>query len=157
MADHDPEGTVYDAVGGADAFLRLALALHERCLADPELNHPFSHDLDPDHVPHLAAYLGEVFGGPTAYSRPGHDHGFVLGIHAGQGMEPDLGWRFVDCFVLAFDDAHLPDDPRLRATLREYMEWAAAEVIKVSPIGMVAPDQAPVPRWGWNGLEPATS
>jgi hemoglobin len=59
--------------------------------------------------------------------------------------------------VLAFDDAHLPDDPRLRATLREYMEWAAAEVMKVSPIGMVAPDRAPVPRWGWNGLEPATS
>jgi hypothetical protein len=26
--------------------------------------------------------------------------------------------------VLAFDDAHLPDDPRLRATLREYKEWA---------------------------------
>jgi hypothetical protein len=48
--------------------------------------------------------------------------------------------------VLAFDDAHLPDDPRLRATLREYMEWAAAEVMKVSPIGMVAPDRAPVPR-----------
>ncbi len=38
----------------------------------------------------------------------------------------DLGRRFVECFVLAADDAHLPDDPTFRAALRDYMQWAVA-------------------------------
>ena len=154
MDDPGSDRSVYAAVGGADGFQRLAAALHERCLADPVLNHPFSHGIDPDHVPHLAAYLGEVFGGPTNYTRPGHDHGFVLGIHAGQGMDDDLGDRFTACFVAAFDDAGLPDDPRLRTALRSYMEWAAAEVMSLSAVGSVAPAEAPLPRWGWDGPEP---
>ena len=40
--------TLYEFAGGQRAFEVFAAALHARCLADPELNHPFSH---PD-VPH---------------------------------------------------------------------------------------------------------
>ena len=40
--------TLFEFAGGEPAFLALATAHHARCLADPELNHPFSHeDLDP--------------------------------------------------------------------------------------------------------------
>jgi hypothetical protein len=35
--------SVYDAAGGAAAMLALAHAWHQRCLADPEAQHPFSH------------------------------------------------------------------------------------------------------------------
>jgi hemoglobin len=35
--------TLFEHAGGAEAFLTLARAHHARCLADPELNHPFSH------------------------------------------------------------------------------------------------------------------
>jgi hemoglobin len=43
--------------GGDAAFLALARAHHARCLADPELNHPFSHpDQHPQHLERLAAY-----------------------------------------------------------------------------------------------------
>jgi hypothetical protein len=53
----------------AGAFSALATAHHARCLADPELNHPFSHgDQHPQHVERLAAYWAEVMGGPEAYS-----------------------------------------------------------------------------------------
>lgn len=60
--------TLFDYAGGATALVALATALHERCLEDPVLNHPFSHDMNPEHLDRLAGYLGEVFGGPPAYS-----------------------------------------------------------------------------------------
>jgi hemoglobin len=77
----------------------------------------------------------------------------MLGIHAGQGADDDLGARFVACFVQAADDAGLPDDPAFRAGLRRYMEWAVGEVLSYSPRESRVPAGRPVPRWGWNGLE----
>ena len=34
--------SIYESAGGEKAFLALAAACHERCLQDPELNHPFT-------------------------------------------------------------------------------------------------------------------
>ena len=83
--------TLYDFAGGGPAFLALAQAHHARCLADPELNHPFSHeDLNPHHVERLGAYWAEVMGGPPVYSREYSDHSAMLNLHAGRGI-PSLG------------------------------------------------------------------
>ena len=139
--------------GGDDAFLALATAFHRRCLEDPVLAHPFSHPGNPEHVRRLADYWAEVFGGPPRYSGWFGGHSAMLGIHAGQGAEADLGERFVSCFVRAADDAGLPDDPRFRAGLRAYMEWAVDEVLAYSPQGSRVPDALPLPRWSWDGLE----
>lgn len=144
--------SMYDVAGGGPAFLALAAALHERCLADPELNHPFSNS-SPGHVERLADYWAEVFGGPPRYSESHGDHSGVLGIHAGQGAEEDLGSRFVACFMRALDDAQLPDDPEFRAGLRSYIESATREVIFYSPRGSQVPAALAVPRWGWDGAE----
>ena len=147
--------TLYEYAGGYDALLRLAQAHHERCLADPELNHPFSHDdLDPQHVARLAAYWAEVMGGPPRYSELPSDQSFLLHLHAGHGDMSDLGRRFVECFVAAADDAGLPSDPEFRETLRAYMEWAVADVLAYSPRDAVVPADLPIPRWSWDGLQP---
>jgi hemoglobin len=149
--------SMYEFAGGDEAFLALAAAHHERCLADPVLNHPFSHTGDPNHVEHLAAYWAEVFGGPRRYSANLGGQSFALGLHASTGAEDDFGPRFVDCFVRAADDAQLPDDAEFRKALRDYIEWAVAEVMGVSPQGSVVPRDLPFPRWSWDGLvtEPA--
>jgi len=145
--------SVFEFAGGEQAFLALAAATHERCLADPELAHPFSHgDLRPDHAERLGRYWAEVFGGPPWYSeRAGQSA--MLSIHAGEGAGTDLGERFVRAFELAIDDAGLPQDPDLRATLGRYIAWATDEVMAYSPPGSVVPDELRVPRWGWEGLE----
>lgn len=142
--------SIYDFAGGAPAVLALAAAMHERCLQDPELNHPFSHS-SPGHVERLADYWAEVFGGPAKYSRSHGDHSSVLGIHAGEGAGEDLGARFVACFRQALDDAQLPDDPEFRSVLQSYIESATSEVILYSPHGSKVPAGLPVPHWGWNG------
>jgi hemoglobin len=148
------EPTLYEYAGGAPAFLALATAHHARCLADPELNHPFSHPgQHPQHVQRLAAYWGEVLGGPPAYSTECADQSHILYLHSGNGMLDDLGRRFVDCFVGAMDDAELPADPRFRAAMRGYMEWAVADILHYSPHDAKTPTDAAMPHWSWSGLQ----
>jgi hemoglobin len=147
--------SLYEFAGGDAAFLALARAHHARCLADPQLNHPFSHPgQHPEHVERLAAYWAEVLGGPPRYSAECSDESAMLRMHAGNGDMTDLGRRFVDCFVLAADDAGLPADPEFRAALRAYMEWAVDDVLSHPEPADIAP-RLPMPRWGWDGLRPA--
>jgi hemoglobin len=40
--------SIYEFAGGRPAFRTLAAAHHQRCLADPVLEHPFSHPGNPD-------------------------------------------------------------------------------------------------------------
>ncbi len=147
--------SLYEFAGGDAAFLALARAHHARCLADPELNHPFSHpDQHPQHVERLAAYWAEVFGGPPRYSTECGDHSGVLRMHAGNGDMSDLGRRFVECFAAAADDAGLPSDPDLRAVLLDYMRWAVDEVLLYPDGEARVPADLAMPRWSWDGLQP---
>ncbi|WP_375425952.1 group II truncated hemoglobin [uncultured Friedmanniella sp.] len=150
--------TLYDFAGGEAALLRLARAHHARCLADPELNHPFSHPgQHPLHVERLAAYWAEVLGGPATYSTEMSDHSQVLRTHAGNGDMSDLGRRLVRCFVEAMQDADLPDDPDFRAAMRAYMEWAVQDVLEHEVMADID-DAMAMPRWSWDGLQaPAAS
>jgi hemoglobin len=150
--------SLFAFAGGEPAFLALAAAHHARCLADPGLNHPFSHpDQHPHHVERLAAYWAEVLGGPPRFSQECGDQSAIQRMHAGNGDMGDLGERFVACFVAAADDAGLPADPDFRAALRAYMEWAVADVLAYSPIDAVVPPGLPMPRWSWDGLQPFTA
>ena len=145
--------TLYDHAGGEPAMLALATAHHARCLADPELNHPFSHTgQHPQHIERLAAYWAEVLGGPPRYSTASGDHSGVLLMHARNGDMHDLGRRFVACFVAAADDAGLPTDPEFRDALRAYMEWAVADVLEWPDEGTQVPPGRAVPHWTWDGL-----
>jgi hemoglobin len=146
--------TLYEFAGGGPALLALADAHHARCLADPELNHPFSHPgQHPEHVQRLALYWGEVLGGPPEFSSNCSDQTAVLQMHAGNGDMTDLGRRFVRCFSEAMDDAGLPADPDFRTAMVSYMRWAVDGVLEYpAPGSLVGPGQ-PMPRWGWDGLE----
>jgi hemoglobin len=147
--------SIYEYAGGAPAFLALATDFHARCLADPVLEHPFSHTGgNPEHVQRLADYWGEVFGGPPMYSRSFGGHSAMLSVHANQGAGSDLGDRFVVCFADALDGAGLSADPELRAAMSAYIRWATDEVMSYSPLDAKVPPDLPTPRWDWDGLRP---
>ncbi len=150
--------TVYEFAGGEAAFLALATALNERCLADPVLNHPFSHPGHPQHLERLAGYLAEVFGGPPTYSESCGGHSAMLLIHSQSGAEDDLPSRFVSCFDSAVEDAAFSYDLEFRQLLHEFIVSATREVHTYSPHGSVVPQSLEMPRWSWNGPEsPSTS
>lgn len=150
----DTRPSLYEFAGGDAAFLRLATAHHARCLADPELNHPFSHPgQNPKHVERLAAYWAEVMGGPPAYTQHwGGDETSLVAMHADMGDMSDLARRFVSCFAGAADDAQLPEDGEFRAALRAYMEWAVGDIALSHPRDSDVPAGLTVPRWSWDGL-----
>jgi hemoglobin len=147
--------TLYEYAGGASAFEPFAAALHERCLADPELNHPFSHPgQNPEHTQRLAAYLAEAFGGPARYSAQCADQSYLVRLHAGNGGGmSDLGRRFAGCFMLAADDAGWPADPEFRSVIRAYIDWAV-DTVALSHIGDTdVPAGLALPHWSWDGLQ----
>jgi hemoglobin len=148
--------SLFEFAGGEPAFLALAAAHHARCLADPELNHPFSGtDRNPHHVRRLAAYWAEVLGGPPQFSDACSDHSAVLRMHSGNGAMDDLGRRFIACFDHAMDDAELPADPQFRAAMHAYMVWATADVTAFPTSSDEVPSRLSMPRWSWDGLERA--
>jgi hemoglobin len=147
-------GSIYEAVGGNDAFLRVARAFHTRALADPVLNHPFSHPGHPQHVERLPAYWAEALGGPATYTTEMSDQTGMLRVHANNGMGPDFEERFLACFMAALDDAAVSDDPALRAALRAYMSWSLEDVLQYSPRDAVVAEGLPIPQWSWDGLKP---
>jgi hemoglobin len=146
--------TLYEFAGGEQAFQPFADALHARCLADSELNHPFSHPgQHPEHNQRLAAYLAEAFGGPARYSAECADQSHVVWLHAGNGDMSDLGRRFADCFMLAADDAGWPADPEFRSVIRGYIDWAVQTVAESHPHDTDVPAGLPLPHWSWDGLQ----
>jgi hemoglobin len=92
--------TLFEFAGGEPAFLALAAAHHERCLRDPDLNHPFSHPgQHPQHVERLAAYWAEVMGGPPTYSASGGGRGAQLPrrqTRAARSEDPRWSWDGVE-------------------------------------------------------------
>jgi hemoglobin len=143
--------TLYDAMGGADAVLRLARAWHERVLADAVVSHAFSHGFRDDHTERLAAYWSEQLGGPPAYSDGLGDHSLVLRLHSGNGEHAEMNRRAETCFAQAMDDAGLPDDPRLRATLTAWFNWGVELMDSHPDSPATVPRHLPMPHWTWDG------
>ena len=144
--------SIYEAAGGRPAFHALAHAWHQRCLADPVISHAFSHgDLHPEHTARLASYWAETLGGPADYTSTMGDESDVLRMHSGNGEHLEMDERAQLCFAQALDDAGLPDDERLRTTLREWFRWATAGMARHPDSADDVPAGLPMPHWTWDG------
>jgi truncated hemoglobin YjbI len=143
--------SVYDAMGGGPAVLRLARAWHARVLADEVVGHAFSHGFRDDHDQRLAAYWAEQLGGPPAFTATMGDHSTVVRMHSGNGVHEEMDRRAEACFVLALDDAGLPGDARLRSTLTEWFHWGIELMDSYSTGPDEVPEGLPFPRWSWDG------
>jgi hemoglobin len=143
--------TIYEAAGGNQAFIDLAHAWHLRCMADPIVSHAFSHGFHPQHTERLAAYWAEALGGPQDYTASVSDESTVVRMHSGNGEHQEMDECAQLCFAQALDDAHLPDDPRLRATLTAYFRWATSRMAAHPQSPDSVPANLPLARWSWDG------
>ena len=89
--NHPAETTtpsLYDWAGGAEALTRLTTIFYAKVAADPLLAPVFAR-MGEDHPRHVAAFVGEVFGGPKAYSgqhgEPG-GHAEMVSHHVGRRL-----------------------------------------------------------------------
>jgi hemoglobin len=144
--------SVYEAVGGAEAVVRLAHAWHERVLADDLVSHAFEGGFHPHHTERLAAYWGEAWGGPPTYSERYGTESDVVRIHSGNGPHEEMDRRSIVCFERALDQVGLVE-PRLRRVLLAYFTWATTTTMAAYPDDANdVPEGLRIPRWSWDGL-----
>jgi hemoglobin len=146
------EPTIYEYAGGGTAWRALAEAHYRRCLTDPVLIGVFGTEGKPDHAEHLAAWLGEVFGGPATYTERYGGHEGMVSHHLGRLITEEQRVRFVDALLEAASEAGMPSDARFRDALRAYGDWGSRIALEYSQPGMAPPKGEPPPRWGWDGL-----
>ncbi|PXY22755.1 group II truncated hemoglobin [Prauserella muralis] len=140
--------TLYEWAGGRSALLRLTETFYRTVLED-ELLEPVFRGMDPAHPRHVADWLGEVFGGPPAYSghRGGHRH--MIGRHLGRAITEQQRRRWVSLLLDAADEAGLPADPEFRAAFAGYLEWGSRLAVVFSRPGAEVDVEEPMPRWDW--------
>lgn len=145
--------TLFEALGGAEGVLQLALAWHEQVLADEIVAHAFSHGFHPQHTERLAAYWGEAWGGPPTYSEQYGNESSVVRMHSGNGVHQAMDDRAIDCFDQAMDDVGLAD-PLLRRVLHDYFSWATTNTMAAYPEDADdVPQGLQIPHWSWDGLQ----
>ena len=119
------------------------------------VSHAFSHGFHPDHTARLAAYWAEALGGPADYTGTIQDQTRSCRMHSGNGPHDEMDRLALHCFVAALDDADIPDDPRLRATLADYFDRGIATLNHTYETLDEVPDGPPLAHWSWDG--PSTS
>ena len=147
--------TVYEAVGGYEALVRLARAWHERVMADEVVSHAFHGTVHPQHTERLAAYWAEALGGPPMYSDTIGDETSVVRLHSGNGPHDEMDERAIACFDEALADVGLVDDERLRRVLHDYFAWTTTTVMaRYHESADDVPDDLSIAEWSWDGVQP---
>jgi truncated hemoglobin YjbI len=150
---HDPpppdQASLFQWAGGFPALLRLTRRFYEvHVPTDPLLSGLFS-QMSPDHPKRVAAWLGQVFGGPRAYSERYGEYDRMISQHLDKALTPEQRARWVLLLARSADDVALPADAEFRAAFTAYLEWGSRVALENSQPGVHPPPHMPVPRWWW--------
>jgi truncated hemoglobin YjbI len=149
MENPEPVPTLFEWAGGAPALLRMTTIFYRQYVPDDPLLGPLFAEMAPDHPERVAAWLGEVFGGPRAYSERYGDYDRMVSRHLGRALSEEQRARWVQLLCRSADDAGLPTDPEWRAAFVAYLEWGSRLALENSQPGAHPPPHMPVPRWWW--------
>lgn len=146
-ADGTP--SLFEWMGGEPRLRALFDEFYRRVRLDPLIGPVFA-GMDPEHARKVAAFVGEVFGGPPAYTDAGGSHTTMIVRHMGRMLTKEQRSRWVALLIETGDGMGLPEDPEFRAALVGYLEWGSRLAVMNSAAGVAAPEGAPpMPRWGW--------
>jgi len=145
--------SLYEWAGGSQALERLFETFYGKVVGD-EVIGPVFDGMSRDHPKHVAAWIGEVFGGPAVYSTTRGGHGAMVGHHAGRSLTEQQRRRWADLLHDAADDVGLPDDPEFRSAFAAYVEWGTRLAVAFSRPGADTGVPEPMPTWGWGEVRP---
>jgi len=144
--------TLYEWIGGSAAIERLFTLFYERVPSDPLLAPVFAH-MDPAHARHVAAFVGEVLGGPKAYSEDHGGHAHMIRKHLGRALTEPQRRRWIALLLDCADEVALKDDPEFRSAFVAYLEWGTRLAIINSQPGAQVVEEQPMPQWGWGEVK----
>jgi CDGSH-type Zn-finger protein/truncated hemoglobin YjbI len=145
--DRDP--TLFEWAGGFPALTRMTRFFYGKYVPEDPLLAPLFANMSPDHPERVASWLGEVFGGPKAYSEGYGGYERMISQHLGKELREEQRARWVQLLCKSADDAKLPADPEWRAAFVAYLEWGSRIGLENSQAGAHPPPHMPVPRWWW--------
>jgi len=148
----DPERTpsMFEWAGGLPALTRMTRRFYEKYVPEDPLLAPLFADMSADHPERVAKWLGEVFGGPAAYSSEYGGYPRMLSQHVGKNLEEDWRARWVTLLLQAGRDAGLPNDPEFRSAFQAYIEWGSRLAVENSQSDARPPEHMPMPHWDWS-------
>lgn len=141
------ERTVFEAAGGADAFLRLTQRFYAQVAGDPVLA-PVFKDMTEDHVEGVALWLGEVFGGPARYSEERGRYPHMMARHVNRALTEEQRARWAELMITTAQDV-LPANDKVQARFRSYIVWGSKIALQNSQPGYTPPAESDIPDWGW--------
>jgi truncated hemoglobin YjbI len=147
--DPEHEPTLFEWAGGFPALTRMTRIFYDQYIPQDPLLSPLFANMLPDHPERVAAWLGEVFGGPKAYSEGYGGYERMVSRHLGKALREEQRARWVQLLCKSADDAGLPGDPEWRAAFVAYLEWGSRIALENSQPGAHPPPHMPVPRWWW--------
>jgi truncated hemoglobin YjbI/CDGSH-type Zn-finger protein len=145
--DHQP--TLFEWAGGLPALTRMTRIFYSKYVPEDPLIGPLFANMAPDHPERVAAWLGEVFGGPKNYSERWGGYTRMISQHLGKGLTEVQRARWVTLICRSADEAGLPQDPEWRAAFVAYIEWGSRLALENSQPGAKPPPHMPMPRWWW--------
>jgi hemoglobin len=147
-----PVPTLYEWLGGIEALNRLTTRFYEHVKSDSLLGPVFAH-MDASHPAHVAAFLGEVLGGPATYSEQHGGHPHMIRQHLNRHLSQEQRRQWVALLLETADELQLPEDPEFRSALVGYLEWGSRLAVLNSQPGASAVEDAPMPKWGWGEVK----
>ncbi len=149
VPDPDEEPTLFEWAGGFPALTRMTRIFYGKYVPQDPLLAPLFANMSPDHPERVASWLGEVFGGPKAYSEGYGSYERMISQHMGKALREEQRARWVELLCKSADDALLPADAEWRAAFVAYLEWGSRIGLENSQPGAHPPPHMPVPRWWW--------
>ena len=140
--------SLYDWIGGDAALQRLFARFYAR-VPDDAILAPVFASMSPAHAAHVARFVGEVLGGPPAYSQEHGGHPAMIRKHLGHALTEVQRRRWIELLLDCADEIGAPSDPEFRSALVAYLEWGSRLAVINSQPGAQAVEGAPMPRWGW--------
>jgi CDGSH-type Zn-finger protein/truncated hemoglobin YjbI/ferredoxin len=149
VPDPEQEPTLFEWAGGFPALTRMTRIFYGKYVPQDPLLGPLFANMSPDHPERVAAWVGEVFGGPKAYSEGYGGYERMVSQHLGKALREEQRARWVELLCKSADDAKLPADAEWRAAFVAYLEWGSRIGLENSQPGAHPPPHMPVPRWWW--------
>jgi hemoglobin len=148
--------TVYEWVGGQNAFEKLTEVFYAKVLKDDLLGDLFR-NISSEHSKYVAHFLMEVMGGPKLYTGESkRSHAHMISQHVGRKLDETQRKRWIQLFLESADEIGLSDNPEFRSALVSYLEWGSRMVVANSQLSENPIDQnAPMPECSGEPGEPS--
>jgi truncated hemoglobin YjbI len=154
VADPDTEPTMFEWCGGLSGLTRMTRLFYEKFVPEDPLLAPLFANMSADHPQRVAKWLGEVFGGPPAYSDEFGGYSRMIGQHIGKELTEEKRARWVALLLRSADETGLPRDPEFRSAFTSYIEWGSRLALENSQAGARPPEHMPMPHWNWGAAGP---